>query len=88
MKPSAHSLPLRILILLVGVGLIVVYALMLIVVATGLPASWVGLIYVTVGFSAGIACIIFFFHQSRFGVLTIALGVVQSLVFFVGNMLT
>jgi hypothetical protein len=86
-KLGMHSLPLRILMLLMGVGLIVAYALMAIVVTSGLPASWVGLVYVTVGLSAGIASIVFFFRQSRFGVLIIVLGVLQSLIFFVGNML-
>lgn len=87
MKLSATALPLRILILLMGIGFIVAHALMLVVVTSGLPASWIGLIYVMVGLSAGIACIVFFFHQSRLCVLTIALGVLQSLIFFVGNML-
>ena len=87
MNFRTHSLALRFLILLVGVVIIVAYALMAIVVTSGLPASWIGLVYVTVGLSAGIACIVFFFHQSRLCVLVIVLGVLQSLIFFIGNML-
>ena len=87
MNVGTRGLSLRILIFLMGSGLTVFYALMLIVVASGLPASWVGLIYVAVGLSAGVACVVFYFHQSRFWVLTIGLGVLQSLIFVLGILL-
>jgi hypothetical protein len=84
---AAPPLPLRTLILLIGVGQIVFYVLMLVVVSSGLPASWVGLVYVVVGLSASIACIVFFFHQSRLCVLAIGLGLAQTLLILVGNMI-
>lgn len=87
MKFSASALVPRILILLIGIVLIVAYLLMLVVVASGLPASWIGLILVIVGLSGGIACIVFFFRQTRLCTFFLGLGAIQSVFLLLGHML-
>lgn len=55
--------PFRFLLLLLGIGLFIVFGLMLFVVAVNLPYSWVGLLAVIVGFSGAVACFRYFRNQ-------------------------
>ena len=84
MKIGFTTLPIRVLVLAMAIVFIVIYGLMLIVVSSGLPESWVGLIYVCIGLSAGFAGIFYFFHPTRILLVPISLGVMQSLVICVG----
>jgi hypothetical protein len=84
MKIDLTTLPIRVLVLAMGIAFIVIYGLMLIVVTSGLPDSWVGLIYVCIGLSAGVAGIFYFLHQSRILLVPMSLGVMQSLVICLG----
>ncbi|MBX9640082.1 MAG: hypothetical protein K2X97_10225, partial [Mycobacteriaceae bacterium] len=55
----------RLLLLLLGIGLFVLFGLVLFVVAVNLPYSWIGLLAAIVGFSGAVACFGYFRSQRR-----------------------
>jgi uncharacterized membrane protein YgaE (UPF0421/DUF939 family) len=59
------SLPFRLFILLIGVGLALLCVAMLFPVAVNLPESWFGLIDMTIGLMVGLCCIAYFFRQKN-----------------------
>ena len=77
------SRPFRFLLLLLGIGLFIVFGLMLFVVAVNLPFSWVGLLAVIVGFSGAVACFRYFRNQKLVLLIPILATLLMITVFLV-----
>jgi len=69
--------------LLLGIGLFIVFGLMLFVVAVNLPYSWVGLLAVIVGFSGAVACFRYFRNQKLVLLIPILATLLMITVFLV-----
>lgn len=79
--------PFRIFVLLLGIGLFVVYGMMLIVVGINLPDSWGGLVYTIVGLAGGIACFSYFRSQKRILLVPIFAALILMIGILVGTLL-
>lgn len=77
------SKPFRFLLLLLGIGLFIVFGLMLFVVTVNLPYSWIGLLAVIVGFSGAAACFRYFRNQRLVLLIPILVALLMITVFLV-----
>jgi hypothetical protein len=77
----------RVLLLIVGVLLFVMYGLMLIVVGVTLPGSWRGLVYVIIGMAGARASFRYYRSQRRLLLIVIAAALLVTIVFLVGTLL-
>jgi hypothetical protein len=77
----------RVLLLIVGVLLFVIYGLMLIVVAVNLPDSWPGLVYVIIGMAGAIASFRYYSSQRRLLLIAVAAALLLTIVTLVGTLL-
>ena len=81
------SKPFRIFVLLLGVGLFIVYGMMLVVVGINLPDSWVGLVYVIVGLAGATACFLYFRKQKSIFLIPILAALILLVTDLVGVLL-
>lgn len=74
----------RFLILLVGIGLFIFYAILLVGAVVNLPSSWVGVLYSFFGIAASIACFAYFFKQKKMLLIVIIPAAILMLLTLVG----
>jgi len=68
--------------LVIGIGLVLLCATLLLAVLVNLPDSWVGLIDMAIGFGAGISCIVYFFRQKPILLIPISVLLAITLIIF------
>ncbi len=77
----------RIFVLFLGIGLFVIYGMMLLVVGVNLPDSWVGLIYVSIGLTGAAACFRYFHKQKPILLIPILAALILIMTDLVGILL-
>ena len=60
-----ESLIFRIIILLLGVGLVLFYGMLMVAAIINLPASWFGFLYCSAGIVSGILCFTYFSKKKK-----------------------
>lgn len=81
------STPFRVFILVLGIGLFVLYGIMLVTVGINLPDSWVGLVYVTVGLAGGLASFRYYRRQKPILLVPIAIALILIVAILIGTLL-
>ena len=81
------SKPFRIFVLTLGIGLFVVFGMMLIPVSVNLPDSWMGLLYVVVGLTGATASVRYYFTQRRILLIPILAATLLITTILVGTLL-
>src|SRR3954470_5950138 len=81
------SRPLRLFVLLLGIGLVVLYGAMLIVIAVNLPDSWVGLILVIVGLAGGLSGVLYFRSSRAILLVPLAAALTLTMALAIGILL-
>jgi drug/metabolite transporter (DMT)-like permease len=79
--------PFRVLVLLLGIALLIVYGAMFVVVGVNLPDSWIGLIYVIIGLIGAFTSFLYFLNPRPILLIPVSAALILIATILLGTLL-